>query len=522
MATKQVPPPAGKRKDREKQFLPDLFRFHLHMKPVISRADTRAEYKRILGHLEFSSGRALLKFLGCLLAASLIAFLPTYPELSEGGRWTLAIILFCGMLWMTEAIPAFAVALLGIGLQIMVLGAPGGVLFPESETKAWERFVAPWASPSMWLFFGGFILAKASARTGLDRDIAERLLLLGGTKPDRILLVAMGTTFVFSMFLSNTATAAMMIAILGPMLANCGSSRACRALIIGVAFSANLGGMGTIIGTPPNAIASGLLEQVRPVDFLTWMLFGLPPAVLLVSGLWLVLRRQVRSAVFSLTGVEEDKEVSSETPIHPNADVLPRWQRWLVLIVFILTVALWLSGSWHGLPTAVVSFVPIVILSITGVIRGVDVRNLDWDILILLAGGLSLGVGVSESGLAEWLAGRLGELSIAPWAMAMVFGFLTLLLSNFMSNTAAANILIPIGIAAGVASGGSAEAAAFAIPMALSASAAMCLPISTPPNAIAYASGRVQAKDFLLSGAVIGIIAVPLTTLWTRCLLGWL
>ncbi|MDF1851033.1 MAG: SLC13 family permease [Verrucomicrobiales bacterium] len=492
------------------------------MKPVISRADTRAEYKRILGHLEFSSGAALLKFLGCLLAASLIAFLPTYPDLSEGGRWTLGIIVFCGLLWMTEAIPAFAVALLGIGLQIVILGAPGGVLFPEGDAKAWERFVAPWASPSMWLFFGGFILARASARTGLDRDIAERLLILGGTKPDRILLVAMGTTFVFSMFLSNTATAAMMVAILGPMLANCGSSRACRALIIGVAFSANLGGMGTIIGTPPNAIASGLLEDVRPVDFLTWMLFGLPPAILLVAGLWFVLRRQVRTARFSLSPDCMENESEGEEETNPASESLPRWQRWMVLFVFVATVALWLSGSWHGIPTAIVSFVPIVILSITGVIRGVDIRNLDWDILILLAGGLSLGVGVSESGLAEWLAGRLGELAIPPMAMAMVFGLLTLLLSNFMSNTAAANILIPIGIAAGAASGGSEEAAAFAIPMALSASAAMCLPISTPPNAIAYASGRIQAKDFLLPGAVIGLLAVPLTTLWARCLLNWM
>jgi sodium-dependent dicarboxylate transporter 2/3/5 len=280
--------------------------------------------------------------------------------------------------------------------------------------------------------------------------------------------------------------------------------------------------MGTIIGTPPNAIASGLLEDVRPVDFLTWMLFGLPPAILLVAGLWFVLRRQVRTARFSLSPDCMENESEGEEETNPASESLPRWQRWMVLFVFVATVALWLSGSWHGIPTAVVSFVPIVILSITGVIRGVDIRNLDWDILILLAGGLSLGVGVSESGLAEWLAGRLGELAIPPMAMAMVFGLLTLLLSNFMSNTAAANILIPIGIAAGAASGGSEEAAAFAIPMALSASAAMCLPISTPPNAIAYASGRIQAKDFLLPGAVIGLLAVPLTTLWARCLLNWM
>ncbi len=490
------------------------------MKPVFSRADTRAEYRRILGHLEFSSGRSFLKILACLGGAWLIAFLPTYPGLDDAGRWTLGIISLCGLLWMTEAIPAFAVALLGIGLQILILGNPGGVMTPEGDTKGWEKFVEPWASPSMWLFFGGFILAKASARTGLDRSLAGRLLSLAGSKPENVLLVAMGTTFVFSMFLSNTATAAMMIAILGPMIANTSAPGAARALILGVAFSANIGGMGTIIGTPPNAIASGLLDSVYSVDFLQWMGFGLPPAILLLGGLWLWLARRVKGASF---GPESsgDSEGNENEPVDAGP-TLPRWQRWIVLGVFGVTIALWLSGGWHGIPTAVVSFFPIVILSITGVIRGKDIRRLDWDILILLAGGLSLGVGVSESGLAEWLAGRLGLLPLPAWGMALVFSLLTLLLSNFMSNTAAANILIPIGIATGAAAGGGIEAAAFAIPMALSASTAMCLPISTPPNAIAYSSGRLKARDFLLPGLIVGLAAVPLSVFWSRLLIQWI
>ncbi|MDF2375357.1 MAG: DASS family sodium-coupled anion symporter [Verrucomicrobiales bacterium] len=493
--------------------------FHFPIPHLISRADTRAEYRRILGHLEFRSGLALLKFVLCLLAAAAIAFLPNYTDLAPAAQWTLAIVLFCGLLWMTEAIPAFAVALLAIGLQIMILGQPGGVMNPEGNPSAWQKFVQPWASPSMWLFFGGFILAKASSRTGLDRSLAGNLLRLAGSKPERVLLVAMGTTFVFSMFLSNTATAAMMLAILAPMLGSMKAVGAARAMIIGVAFSANLGGMGTIIGTPPNAIASGLLSNVYTIDFLKWMLFGLPPAIILMTGLWWVLSKKVRLASFQLQ--DPDAEQAPEHPgKHP--DHAPRWQRWTVLAIFVATIGLWLSGSWHGIPTAVVSFLPIVLFSITGVIRAKDIRTLDWDILILLAGGLSLGVGVSESGLAEWIAGQLGSLDVAPWAMGLIFGMLTLLLSNFMSNTAASNILIPIGIAAGAASGGSVEAAAFAVPMALSASAAMCLPISTPPNAIAYASGRIRSKDFLLPGAIIGLIAVPLATFWCRLLLSWI
>ncbi|MEM6279384.1 MAG: SLC13 family permease [Verrucomicrobiota bacterium] len=492
--------------------------FHFHL-PRLSRADTRAEYKRILGHLEFHSGYALLKFLLCLAVAGTIAFVPNYPDLDVAAQWTMGIVLFCGLLWMTEAIPAFAVALLAIGLQIMILGYPGGVMNPEGDPKAWEKFVEPWASPSMWLFFGGFILAKASSRTGLDRSLAGSLLHLAGTRPERVLLAAMGTTFVFSMFLSNTATAAMMLAILGPMLGSLKAVGAARAMILGVAFSANLGGMGTIIGTPPNAIASGLLSEVYAIDFLKWMLFGLPPALLLLGGLWWTLSRKVRLATFQL---QESEENLAESGTRKREERVPRWQRWTVLVIMITTVGLWLTGSWHHIPTAVISFLPIVVFSITGVIRAREIRSLDWDILILLAGGLSLGVGVSESGLASWIAAQLGTLDLAPWAMGMIFGFLTLVLSNFMSNTAASNILIPIGIAAGAASAGSVEAAAFAIPMALSASAAMCLPISTPPNAIAYASGKIRSRDFLLPGLVIGVLACPLATLWCRLLLSWM
>lgn len=500
------------------------------MKRKISRADTRAEYKRIVGKLEFRSGPAVLKFSLCLAVAALVALLPPFPGLTDAGRYTLGIVLFCGLLWMSEAIPAFAVALLAIGLQIMLLGAPGGVLIAADDPKGWEIFVEPWASPSMWLFFGGFILAKASARTGLDRDLAHRLLALAGKQPERVLLVAMVTTFVFSMFLSNTATAAMMLAILAPMLAKNASPTASRAMIIAVAFAANIGGMGTIIGTPPNAIASGLLENAYPVSFLTWIAFGLPPTIVLLAGLWLALRKRVAGSRFQLSPLSHPYRASGDDGLphledpeeESSEERVPFWQRGMVLVVFGLTVALWLTGTWHGIPTAVVSFVPIVLLSMTGVIRGEDIRTLDWDILILLAGGLSLGVGVSESGLAEWIAERLALLPLASWAMAMVFCLLTFLLSNFMSNTAAANILIPIGIAAGMNAAGSREAAMFAIPMALSASAAMCLPISTPPNALAYATGTISSKHLLLPGLIVGLVAIPLCVLWTRLVATWL
>ncbi len=488
------------------------------LRKTFSYADTRAEYRRILGFFEFNSARALLKFSCCAALAVVAAVSMKGSSLGEAGSVSLGIVVFCGLLWMTEAIPAFAVALLAIGLQIFLLGRPGGVLIPGDDPRGWEIFVEPWASPSMWLFFGGFVLARAAARTGLDRKLASDLIHFAGARPERVLLVAMVTTFFFSMFLSNTATAAMMLAILAPMLSGSKASpTSARAFTIGVAFAANIGGMGTIIGTPPNAIASGLLRDAHPVDFLEWMGYGLPPAILLLGGLWFSLARKVREADFSggVRGILPNPHLPRDEELLED-ETVPRWQRFEVLAVAAATILLWLTSGWHGIPTAVVSFFPIVFFSITGVIRASDIRSLDWDILILLAGGLSLGVGVAESGLAEWVASKLSALVMPDWAMAMLFCLLTLLLSNFMSNTAAANILIPIGIAAGSALGGGAEAAAFAVPMALSASAAMCLPISTPPNAIAYASGRVRSRDFFLPGLVIGVLACPLSTLWCR------
>jgi len=479
-------------------------------------SDTRAEVFRILGKMQFRSGRAVVKFILCLVAAIAIAVVPPYPELHEAARWTLGIVLFCGLLWMTEALPAFAVALLAIGLQIAILGRPGGVLTPEGDTDGWEKFVDPWASPPMWLFFGGFVLARAAARTGLDRSMASHLLALAGARPAGVLLVAMLTTFSFSMFLSNTATSAMMLAILAPMLPREGGEKAARSMTLGVAFAANIGGMGTIIGTPPNAIASGLLLELKPVDFLHWMAFGLPPATLLVIGLWIALAGSVRGAEFRLHRGRQAGEDPSALPAHEPGHRVPRWQRYFVILVFLLTIGLWLTGGWHHIPTAVVSFVPIVLLSMSGVIRAIDMRSLDWDILILLAGGLSIGVGVSESGLASWIASRISDLEIPVWTLALLFGYLTLLLSNFMSNTAASNILIPVGLAAGLKAGGSDEAASFAIAMGLSASIAMALPISTPPNAIAYAGERLRSSDFLVPGTIVGIVGVPLVVFWTR------
>jgi sodium-dependent dicarboxylate transporter 2/3/5 len=471
--------------------------------------DTRAEITRVLERFQFRSGRAFLKTLTCLVLPALVIWVLPLSGMPDSARISLAIVTLAGSLWISEAIPAFAVALLVIGLQVMLLGMPGGVLASADDLRAWEIYVRPWASPPMWLFFGGLILARAAQRTEIDRWIAQTALRLTGGSPRRLLPALMAITFLFSMFMSNTATCAMMLTVLGPAVAGLPKdSPVGKSLLLGLAFAANLGGMGTIIGTPPNAIGAGFLDASGGISFLDWMALGLPPSILLFAIVWFQLSR-------SLKGQDSPLAISLN-PTSPASSTTV-WQRWLTLLIFCLTIGLWMTGSLHGTPTAVVSFIPIISLTMIGVIRAEDIRALNWDVLILLAGGLSLGVGIESSGLATWMGERIETFSFPAWAMALALAYVAAFASNLMSNTAAANILLPIGLVVAETAGGALPPASIVVPVALSCSIAMALPIATPPNALIFASGRLQARDYLPGGLLTLLLGPPLAVFW--CLL---
>jgi len=473
--------------------------------------DTRNEISRLLKHFQFSSGKALLKSMICVLLAWLAARAPGDPALGEAARMSLAITVLAATLWISEAIPAFAVALLVIGLQVITLGRPGGVLAGVDEVNAWEIYVRPWSSPPLWLFFGGLVLACAAQRTQIDEWIAGKVVRLTGGKPLRLLPAIMGVTFLFSMFMSNTATCAMMLAILLPTLATLPKEQpTAKALLLALAFAANIGGMATIIGTPPNAIAAGLLEASNPVSFVQWMVMGGPPALLLAALIWFILVKKVDRNSPPLSVGQEAAADGLETSETQTG--VRNWQRWLTLLVFVLTIALWMTGNLHQTPTAVVSFIPIVVLSMIGVMRPQDIRSLNWDVLILLAGGLSLGVGIESSGLALWVSEMMKEIDYPLWVSTLVLTYVATLASNLMSNTAAANILFPIGLALAKAS--AVAPTQILVPIALGCAIAMALPIATPPNALIYASGRISAKDLLPVGLLTLVVGPPVITLW--------
>lgn len=442
----------------------------------------------------------LAKCLGSLLVAVLVAFVPSYVGLESDARTALFILVLAAGLWITEGMPAFAVGLLVIGLAVVMLGRSIGVA--EGSTGDWEKYLATWGSPLIWLFFGGFVLAQAAEKTGLSTWISRNILGRLGRRPAHLLAGCMLITFVFSMFISNTAATIMMVAVVMPIVKSMHHADRFRSgLLIGIAVAANLGGMATIIGSPPNAIAVGALRNVIEIDFLRWSLIAAPPAFMLLMIAWCYLAVRFGSWAMSI----------DLKPLQQAAEgtKLPRWKIGTVMLVFTVTILLWLTQGIHGIPVTVVSFLPICIFTALGILDSDDVCRLRWDVLLLIAGGLSLGLAVTDTGLANWMVGQLPLASLGVLGLSLTLAFVTAIVSNFMSNTAAANILVPIAMVASVGT-----EAQVVIPLAIGASAAMALPISTPPNAIVFSSKEVRTPQLMECGLLIGLLAPIISTFW--------
>jgi len=476
--------------------------------------DTRRHLKKFInGEYKIELPYVFIAFLLSFLFAYLVAFLPTY-QLSQKGVFTLFILLFAGALWASEAIPAFAVSLLVIALEIVLLGFDDFNF--SSNSKEWQYYLEPWSSPLIFLFLAGFIMAEAASKTKLDFWLAKRVLFFAGGKPENIITAIIAITFILSMFVSNTATAAMMMSVLSPLLLSIKSNNPLRkALLLSVVIGANIGGMATIIGTPPNAIAVGMLKESAP-SFVEWIIIALPPALMMVFLMRLLIIKFYPSnqTYINLDSLIDVKHSEDGTMSQSDKDLLPSWKKQVVILIFFITVSLWLTSAFHHIPTTVVSLLPIVAFTLFGIIDADDIRLIRWDVIILIVGGLSLGLGISKYGLDLWFASLISSDGLSVLMVLGVFSYLVVVISNFMSNTAATNIMLPIVIAiATTLSSDSTQMAAIAV--ALSASFAMSLPVSTPPNAIVYASGIVKSKDFLFIGVVTALIG-PLFVL------GWL
>jgi len=457
------------------------------------------------GKFSLFSGKVAHFFIALILFVVLVTWLLHATEMKREAVYMSGIFLLSAYLWVTEALPLFATALLVIGLEIIFIANPGGwqsLGFANGESPVYTIFIEPLANPVIILFLGGFLLAMASVKQGVDQALASTLLKLFGNQPLMIMLGLMSVTATFSMFMSNTATTAMMITLVIPLLKFIPKGDPFnKALILCIPFAANIGGMGTPIASPPNAVAMGFLKSAGfNITFLQWMLIAIPLVVALLLF-----------ALFLLWTFYKPREKGLSVVLKP---IKINRSGWFVIVIFSTTVLLWLTDQWHGLPSAAVALLPAIAFTATGIIKRIDYNSLEWHILTLIAGGIALGVGMKVTGLDAIIINEI------PPGSAWVFILLlvsTALFSTFMSNTAAANLIIPIGIsfASGVM-GKPLEAIILGVSIALVSSISMALPISTPPNAIAYARGILNSKDFMLTGSIIGVFALLLILLFSR------
>ena len=371
-----------------------------------------------------------------------------------------------------------------------------------------KSIFATFADPIIILFLGGFFLADAATKFRLDINLARVLLKPFGTNPKYVLLGLMSVTALFSMFMSNTATAAMMLALLTPVLALFKpEDRGRAAFALCIPIGANVGGIGTPIGTPPNAIALKFMQENGwNVTFGDWMMFGIPFVVIMLIIGWVILLKMFPISQKSLDLAKEMKGKFMTTP-----------KAWVVYATFIVTILLWvIPKQYHGLDANSVAIIPIAVFSVTGVITAKDLRSMSWDVLWLVAGGFALGVALGETKLASDL---INAIPFAEWnSMALIVGssLICLFMATFMSHTATAALLMPImaSVAAGMVAGGSMDAPGaigLLVTIAFASSLGMALPISTPPNAMAYATGHVEQKGMAISGTILCLIGLALS-----------
>jgi sodium-dependent dicarboxylate transporter 2/3/5 len=451
----------------------------------------------------------IIQFLSSILVALLFTHLMSDDQFTSAQNYVLFLVFFAIGLWVTEAIPPFAVGIMIVGFLVFFLGRPE--IAEESNIDV-QAFVNTWSNSVIWLLLGGFFLAEGMRKTGLDFDIFKAVMSRFSNKPKVLLLALMLGTAFASMVMSNTATTAMMLAAITPVIYQVGEkSKYSKSMLLGIPAAASIGGMGTIIGSPPNAIAVDTINRIEglpfKIGFFEWMIFGMPVAILLTIFFWFILSRKYANGkvVIDINQLKEEHQTADDYRIAEER----KTRKNIVLAVMALTILLWLTDGLHPIPMAAVSGIPIIIFTMVSIISSEDVRQLPWDTLMLVAGGLSLGLAIQETGLADYFIEQLKNVNFSGVIMLMLFALVTVFASNIMSNTAAAAILIP---AAGL--WGGLNAALFPTVIGLCASCALFLPVSTPPNAIAYSTGMVEQSEFRLGGVVIGISGPILIILW--------
>lgn len=419
----------------------------------------------------------------------LVYFIPI-PGISYQARITLSILLLAAILWVSEAIPLHATAFVIVILTV--------IFNIHTPTEA----LAPFFHPVIALLLGGFIISLAVEKYGLGDRVSKYILTHTGTKPKYVLLGVIFTTAFLSLWMSNTATTAVMLVSILPILSKIPKGDPFKkAMALGVPFAANVGGIGTPVGTPPNPIAISYLSQIGiNISFSEWMMLTIPLMIIFLVLIWRILLLIFPPKTKCFGSIQKKINASGckkKLGIKEKA----------VLGIFLATVFLWLTESFHGVSISIIALIPVVLFLATGLLKHNDFNRTPWEILILIGGGLTLSNAIQVSGLGLWVVEQISISDIPISVVSFLFTGVGISMTTFMSNTATAALLIPIvgeigyGMGAGVA-------AFIVISLTIGTSMAMALPISTAPNAIAYGTGEIKIKDMIKAGVIISISAL--------------
>lgn len=455
-------------------------------------------------------------FLGPALCVLLLA-LPPPEGLPPAGMRVGAVAGLMAVWWITEAIPIPATSLLPL------------LLFPLLDAGAIRETAAPYANPLIFLFLGGFMMALAMQRWDLHRRIALHVIRGMGTRPSSLIAGFMVSAAFLSMWVSNTATAMMMLPIGLSVIELAGEDGVSRhggdpfavALLLAIAYSCSIGGLGTLIGTPPNAFMAAFLSETHGIEigFAQWMLVGLPIVVTALPLAFLVLTRiafPVHRRSWSAGRELISRELEAIGP-------MSRAEK-MVACIFVLTASSWilrpLLGRWIGGlsdPGIAIAAATLLFLLPLDLRRGEFLlnwewaRRVPWDVLLLFGGGLSLAAGITRTGLASWVAHALQDLAAWPTPLIVITAAaLIIVITEFTSNTATAAAFLPI--LASVSMGIGKEPLLLVVPAAMAASCAFLLPVATPPNAIVYGSKKITIPQMLRAGILLEITLIGLIT----------
>ena len=454
-------------------------------------------------------------------AAALVLASPAPEGLSQEGWWTAAVGLWMALWWMTEALPLAVTALLPV------------ILFPMLGLRSLEATTPSYAHPLIFLFLGGFLLARAMHVWGLDRRLALRTLAVVGSSPRRMIAGLMAVTAFLSMWVSNTATTMVMLPIALSIVASLpdrqeeAAAGLAPALLLGIAYAATIGGMGTIIGTPPNALFAAVMAEAYGIEvgFFRWMLIGVPLVLVLLPITWFVLThvtfRLGRPGPPPAAGVLSEDLAALGPMTRAEREVA-----WVMLAVAagwvfrpLLEAALpglALSDAGIAMTGAVLLFlIPVELKSGRFLLSWKEAAAIRWDVLILFGGGLALAAAIGDSDLADWIGAGLTGLQVLPvFLLLLAVGALMVFLGELASNTAMAAVFLPVAGATALAMGE--PAIVLTLPVALFATLGFMLPVATPPNAIIFGSGAVEMRHMLRAGVILdlaGILVVALAVL---------